>query len=323
MDEESLPINNVILFHKSAKKNREIFQGPHLLIKLSPTAKTGLNAALLKRDAIFKDSIVGIHGEESNLDQMASCCLVINSKIALYYEMMTARKWLVERGAFQKEEIMNIPMPENISCLNTSYEFLKELSENPDADRIVDELVMDWFDLSDSEMTLIDDAIHFTLDYFRRKDKSIAVKPVGRDILKDYVNLFCSILNRSFSNPKKAFVGKIFIGESPLQIVSARLKNVSKGDVTVVHQDHNLTEILDKLDKTLLEEKSQSIYIRRNLRHYAGDTIFIVKPNQRRYWTRSSALRDADETYADIMTLWRSLDEDYKPPTSTVYIGKS
>jgi hypothetical protein len=322
IDEESLPINEDILFHRHAKETMEIFDGPHLLIKQSQKAGLGLISALLREDAIFRYAIIGIHGKESDLGQMASCCLVINSKIALYYEMMTARKWLVERGAFQKEEIMNIPMPENISCLNTSYEFLKELSENPDADRVVDELVMDWFDLSDSEMTLIDDAIHFTLDYFRRKDKSIAVKPVSLDILKDYVNLFCSILNSSFSNPKKAFVGKVFIGESPLQMVSAHLVNVSKEDVTVVHQDYNLTGILDKLDKTLLGEKSQSIYIRRNLRHYAGDTIFIVKPNQRRYWTRSSALRDADETYADIMTLWRSLDEDYKPPTSTVYIGQ-
>ena len=323
MDEESLPINNVILFHRSVKTKREIFQGPHLLIKQSPTVETGLTAALLKNDAIFRHAILGIHGEERDLNHLASCCLVINSKVALYYEMLTSRSWLVERDSFEKREIMDLPMPENILDLRISYEFLETLSRNSESDTIVNKLTSDSFDLTESETILIDDTIDITLNYFRKKERSLAVKPVNLDTLKDYIHLFCSILNSSFSSPKKAFVGKIFIGESPLQIVSARLVNVSKEDVTVVHQDNNLTEILDKLDKTLLEEKSQSIYIRRNLRHYAGDTIFIVKPNQRRYWTRSSALRDADEAYADIMTLWRSLDEDYKPPTSTVYIGKS
>jgi len=33
-------------------------------------------------------------------------------------------------------------------------------------------------------------------------------------------------------------------------------------------------------------------------------TVFIVKPDQVRYWTRSIAMRDADEIAADIM-LWR------------------
>jgi hypothetical protein len=37
-------------------------------------------------------------------------------------------------------------------------------------------------------------------------------------------------------------------------------------------------------------------------------TVFIVKPDQVRYWTRSMALRDADEVAGDIM-LWREASE--------------
>jgi hypothetical protein len=47
------------------------------------------------------------------------------------------------------------------------------------------------------------------------------------------------------------------------------------------------------------------VFIRRNVRAYIGNTIYIVKPDQRRYWTRASALRDADEIYTDIMEAWR------------------
>jgi hypothetical protein len=322
MDEESLPINDAILFRRSVKTKREIFQGPHLLIKQSPKKGIGLVAALLRKDAIFKHTVLGIHGEERDLNQLASCCLIINSRIALYYEMLTCRSWLVERDSFEKEEIMDLPMPKDVLDLNSSYEFLENLSENSEADAIVNKLVMNWFDLTESEKILINDSIDFTLDYFWRKDKSIAVKPVNPDTLEDYIHIFCNVLNSSFSNPKKAFIGRIFVGESPLQVVAARLVNISERGATVIRQDRNLAEILVELDRTLLDEKSQSIYIRRNLRHYVGDTIFIVKPNQMRYWTKLSALHDADETYSDIMTLWRSLDEVDNPSTSTVHIGE-
>ena len=37
-------------------------------------------------------------------------------------------------------------------------------------------------------------------------------------------------------------------------------------------------------------------------------TIYFVKPDKIRYWTRSIALRDADEVAADMM-LWRDSRE--------------
>ena len=301
MDEESLPINDAILFRRSVKTRREIFQGPHLLIKQSPTAGIGLVAALLKRDAIFKHAILGIHGEEKDLNHLISCCIVINSRIALYYEMLTSRSWLVERDSFEKEEIMDLPMPKNVLNLNIDYEFLETLSENSETDTIVNKLTMNWFDLTESEIILIDDAVDFTLDYFRKKNKSIAVKPVDKEGMKDYIHTFCEVLNKSFSSPTKDFIGTAYLGNSPLQVVKVQLVDKFKGKSDVkIHTESEA--ILKELDKVLLEEQSQSIYIRRNLRRYTGSTLYLVKPNQKRYWTKSAALYDADKTYKDIMS---------------------
>jgi hypothetical protein len=38
-------------------------------------------------------------------------------------------------------------------------------------------------------------------------------------------------------------------------------------------------------------------------------TIYLIKPDKIRYWTRSMALRDADEVAADIMTWRTTFDE--------------
>ena len=309
MDEESLPINEETHYYRHAKTKREIFQGPHLLIKQSPKVGVGFIAALLENDAVFTQSIIGIHGEENDLEQLAEYCLAMNTNIPLYYGMLTSSRWLVERDEFAKEEIMSIPMPKNIQDISKPSEFLKGLSKHPEADKIVNEIVKNSYELDESEVILIEDSIRVTLDYFRKNDKSAAVKPVTEMVLGDYSDIFCKVLNNSFSSQKKVFVGTVFPGESPLQVVSVRLVDESEeAAIKTQVQEYELKDVLNKLDEILIEERSPSIYIRRNLRRYSGHKISIIKPNQRRYWTKSAALRDADETYADIMSLWRDLE---------------
>lgn len=303
LDEDKLPPLQEKYFVRSRKEKSKIFEGPHLLIKQSPTANVGMVAALLKKDAVFRHSILGIHGKESDLNQLAICCLAINMKISLYYEILTSRSWLVERDYFEKEEIMNLPMPEKVLELREfNYDFLKEISENPEADNIINQLTTKLYHLDESEIIQINDAIEFTLDYYRTKNKSIAVKSVNEDTLRDYIDTFCRVLNNSFSSPNKTFVGTIYEGEGPLRVISTRLIEKSQELTVPKVLDGKLNKVLDELDKQLIEEISQSIYIRRNLRRYSGDTTFIVKPNQMRFWTKSAALRDADDTYKDIMS---------------------
>ena len=305
INEESLPDLGESYFEGHAKTKREIFRGPHLLIKQSPKAGVGLIAALLKNDAVFSQSVVGIHAKETDLSILSACCLPINTNLPLYYSMLTSSRWLVERDEFTKKETMSLPMPEDILKQVITYDFLKELSKNPNAEEIVNDLVDEWYGLDESKRILVNDAIDFTLDSFRNKDKSIAFKKVDRSTLENYTNTFSNVLNNSFSSPKKVFVGTVYLGKCPLQVVSARLVDKSKevAEITFV-KDNELEDVLKELDKALIEEQSPSVYIRRNLRRYSGNTVHIVKPNQMRCWTKSSALHDADETYADIMLSW-------------------
>jgi len=304
VEEESLPPLDEKYFVRSRKRKKKIFEGPHLLIKQSPTVKQGMISAILRNDAVFRHSILGIHSNENDLDQLAACCLSINTNIALYYEILTSRSWLVERDYFEKEEIMNLPMPENILKLKEiNYNRLKEISKKPEADKTLNQLATELYHLDESEIIQINDTIKYTLDYYRKKSRSIAVKPVDESALREYIDTYCGILNDSFSSPDKAFKGTIYEGKGPLRAISTKLvEKTEKMDVPNV-LNGELENVLNRLDKQLIEEMSPSIYIRRNLRRYSGDTTFIVKPNKMRYWTKSAALHDADETYADIMSL--------------------
>ena len=73
-----------------------------------------------------------------------------------------------------------------------------------------------------------------------------------------------------------------------------------------------LWERLRRIDELFLQKRSQQggIFYQRVARIYDTisnenvdiPTVFLVKPDQKSYWSRSAALRDADEIAAEIMT---------------------
>ena len=55
------------------------------------------------------------------------------------------------------------------------------------------------------------------------------------------------------------------------------------------------------LDSLIKHQTSSTLRINRILRIYEKNIIYLIKPNQLRYWLKSIAIRDADETVADFI----------------------
>lgn len=75
-------------------------------------------------------------------------------------------------------------------------------------------------------------------------------------------------------------------------------------DLHIIKNNDRLNEILLSLDNSLIDNQKM-VFVRRNLRIYQQDRIYIVKPSQRKYWTYSAACRDADEIFEDVSRAWR------------------
>ena len=69
----------------------------------------------------------------------------------------------------------------------------------------------------------------------------------------------------------------------------------------VIKSKENLDEELRQLDKVLWRKKATNIYFRKKLNYKTGNEIFIVRPNQRRFWTQSMAIEDASELILEIL----------------------
>jgi len=128
----------------------------------------------------------------------------------------------------------------------------------------------------------------------------------GERFLQEYLQVARRTLQGSFG---KQFRSIIFQGTAPLRVVALDLIGDAEGSIqslVVEESEHALEQALSKVNGYLAEQLSQNVFILRNVRAYIGKTVYIIKPDQRRHWTRSNALRDADEIYSDIMEDWRS-----------------
>ena len=292
---EGLMINKDDQFYRCSLNNREIFKAPHLIMKQSHR-KGRFFASVLDYDAIFNHSLLGISGDERILKYL---CLIINSKVFSYYHLLTSRTWMVERDALEAGDIRTIPIPEpSEEMLGKAVELYEHIIIFGD-ESLLDAFVFAAYRLKDYETYLVTDALDYIYNYFDKKSNSIAFKKPSIEVYRKYYSTFMDVLKNSLGQsftPKASF----YIGESPLSILVLSISENSDGNLIFFDNNKSTEQCLSQLDSLLTEER-YNIYIRRNVRVYGKDSIYIVKPKQQKYWNYSSACRDADELFSDIM----------------------
>ena len=301
-----LSIQEQTQFECTVEKNRRIFTAPHLLIKQSPK-KWRFIASVLDYDAVFNHSILGLHGEEGMLKYL---CLLINSKLFSYYQLMTSRRWLVERDELEAGEIKSFPVPiPSESTITKARELFKSASSSEgEIYSEIDTFVYDLYHLMSYEIKIVEDSIDYIFDYFNAKGKSNALTLPKEDDLESYAKVICDVLRTSLDRNSK-FTPKIYTSRAPLAVAKINLLENCEDHMLSFNDDSNVESLLTDLDSLLFEQRSESVYVKRNVRVYNRNEVYIIKPNQKRYWTYSAACRDADEIFADIMNGWRKENE--------------
>ena len=292
---EGLVINENDQFYRCSLNNRAIFEAPHLIMKQSHR-KGRFFASVLDYDAIFNHSLLGISGDERILKYL---CLIINSKLFSYYHLLTSRTWMVERDALEAGDIRTVPIPEpSEETLSKSVEIYEHIKQSGD-ESIMDAFVFEVYRLKEYETYLVSDALDYIYNYFDKKANSIAFKNPSMEVYQKYYSTLMDVLSNSLGRtfaPKASF----YVGESPLSILVLSIGENDGEDLRFFDSNESTEQCLSKLDYFLTEER-HNIYIRRNVRVYGNDAIYVVKPKQEKYWNYSSACRDADELFSDIM----------------------
>jgi len=323
LNAKALPENDDPYTHSRDSVNFDAFTLPQLIIKQAWSKNRGrFQAVIIASDEttggiVCSESYESVHINKQNYPILETAWLSYNSKLAVYSLLLSSGSFAAYRPTINVEDLLRVPIPEpQIGGLNR----IKQLAD-------VDEHIRKAFSFKESEWTLIDDLFEYTLPDFKGdisspgRQKTRTSDDKSELHLKTYCEYFLKVLKAGFGKNKS--VGTTILQEKntstlPLRMVAIHLDWPEQNKVRIESFDApDLTKRLFELNQKFLKTSSSGgIFYQRVVRVYSSvkingkkiPTIFIIKPDQIRYWTRSLAMRDADEVATDIM-MWRQSTE--------------
>ncbi len=291
----------------------EAFKAPQLLIKKILQAKTlRLQSALVEsgRDkwgVVCKESYVTVRELSAKPDQIQRAWVALNnSYIAPYFLTLTTNIGVYITKA-SVDDLLSVPLP-------------KEPVDVEDVSSMerLDEIAKASYSLTTAEWQLIDDFREYTLpDSLRktpgkgrqptlRKSERTAVEPE----LFGYCETVLRAVKATFGESRAASMTIYSENGSarlPVRMVTVHLNKVAQKGVSIEKIDSSA--LFDELKKfydeqlTLKTRRSmidgglgfqRVAYLVRSDQK-GGVSLTLIKPDERRYWLRSIAMRDADQ----------------------------
>jgi hypothetical protein len=210
-------------------------------------------------------------------------------------------------------DLLKLPLPDLVP--------LKAREVQPSDFEQVDDLVKRALGLKEAEWALVSDFFTYTLPDFKQLPDAPGPKPTRREIdldeLHRYCDYFLRVLEAAFGI-EHSFAATVFHEDNyerlSVRLAAIHLQRIGEGRIR--HEpiaSPILFDRLRKLESALRSHKKQDegIAFQRVARVYSDfpygrsrvPTLYLIKPDQVKYWIASTAMRDADEAFNDIM-LW-------------------
>lgn len=292
-------------------RNPKIYKAPLIIIS-EKVDYHGVCAAFSEEDIVYTKSYSGITFAENLVHLAHYLNGVINSSIASYFIFMTASSWGIERHKVMTQDLVQLPVPkpneDNERLIAQIIEIEGRLRESSnkslekDLRKQLDKAVFDIYGLNDDERILVEDTTQITIDLYMNREKSAALKKPKATDLEAYTLSFMSVIEPFFDTLKeRSIVADIFdIANTPLQVVKFSIVPYpGREQVVQTVQAEDLITVLKSIAKQLPSKLADRVFTRRNLKVYVGENIYIIKPCQLRYWSRSAGLNDADAVLAE------------------------
>ncbi len=237
------------------------YSSPLVLIK----AHESLPCAWVGRDFLaYRDKIVGIHSKQSQRHELRIFfeCFTNHRQLLRAFCFLFSSQLLVSKAtAILKRDIDALPWPEEEKDWRLSF----------------------W------ETVLCEDLVEHVAEYVRLGQNSKLLRDaVSPTQLGEYSALFVRLLVSVYSN-LRATRSFTFDGLA--------CQTFCFGDAPELRWPADWKPNLRSL---VYSRQGEALRAVRVLRFYEANTILIVKPDRLRYWIRSTAIRDADETLTDL-----------------------
>ncbi len=213
----------------------------------------------------YGQQIVGFCAPEKDLTELRKVDKWISSArrvLQAHLALVSPRLFVQKATALQADDVFSILYPEEGSL-----------------------------DLSPNEAILVDDIVDYYREFIRLGEDSTAMKHAGLSEISAFNDVYVRQINAIYKKkPVQALAPQAWPGVICQPFV------FGKGTVDWSGAD----TLREKLNALMHERQGSTLQVTRIARIYDGNFIFLLKPDRLRFWMRSVALRDADETLADL-----------------------
>lgn len=284
---------------------KEIFKGPILLAK-EGFKQNKLCFSIVDAPVVFNSTVLGF--STPNIDKLRYLSGILNSSLATYFLLLTSNSWGIERERIKPNEIYDLPILEDAQISDEVIKLHKQIEakikdssfEYDVLEKQLNNLILQLFNIDEESKQIISDFIQFQVDLFHNQSRSIALQSVQKNQVMDYSKVMIDKLN-AFIGGQNLYVNATVFDishYSPLMMVKL---SFSEEKETIYVSNENVSAQLKQLDEKLWEEKASNIYVRKILNYKSDDDIFIIRPNQRRFWSKSMAMEDGSNLILEIL----------------------
>jgi hypothetical protein len=269
-------------------RDASIFRGPLLLVRKSPPAGEGrVRVSVSETNVVFSETYYGYsaHTHPNGHQLVRYLALLISSRPAFWYYLMTSGEFGFEREKLEKATIDSVPVPPFEKLSQAALEEVEDLfdgilaQDNEDMWTQVDAWAARLYGLRPSDLQVIEDTLRFNLPFApSRKEAYAAPTP-------QQVSGFCEVLHTELG--PWARKGKMILQVDPLgmppsspwRLVRVQTDRLSASDDRTTRVEWNaLLRLADRCAATEVLFPD-----------FEAGCLWVARLAQARYWSSSQA----------------------------------
>ena len=295
------------------------FVGPRVLVPrgISPGSRR-LRASYVDAPLAFEDILLAVSAPADEADGAKLLTALLNSKLLFWFTFHGTASFGSERPEVKQAELLRLPFPmskdvgretvaaqELVSLIDEARARAAEdwLFRATDEDLLsrLDGLCYRYFGLGEEEISMVEDAVDNVIPCVQpRQGASMELWRVAdRSEREGYAHALVGSLAPWFD--ENAVVNVVLEARNDdLAVLRLRLVDREMREPYREVDDQGVGEALRRLALQIDVLLPGNFQLVPDFRLFVGNSLYLVKPLQRRFWLRSTAIADADALAAEL-----------------------
>lgn len=312
---------------RGGRSGLDVSAPPHVIVSAARTF------AVYSDEFIVVPPIqIGVAGPREDSDLLRALALYLGSSFVRYHQFLLSSHTGVREGRATFSAFQQLPIPfaksdaitlapwvelhrnlvslsdrrwallERTDALQPQHELDDLQRKMSRLEREVDVLTVRALGLSPHEAWLVDDLVHVRMALVDGQIGEAAARVPTEPELREYALALRGVLDEYLDRGERFRHAVTVVHEARAGMIEIAFKDSPTPHEPLVESaDTAVGRAMRAVREEIDARRRQWLYFDRNLTIYLNERVYVCKPMQRVWWTRSQALVDADRIIADLV----------------------